>query len=166
MPTLGKRSRGPGTSMGLGVILSGTPIDASQGPLKKTNQPLDVAIDGPGFFQIEGGGDGVSEPVGVDIRGITENPSGVTRIDIGPEVLYTRSGHWSFNDKGELCLVSGGKLRPLVPRVSVPAENVSVMIGEDGRMTTLKPGEEGEMTAYKAGRIELVRFRNPSALKP
>ncbi len=83
---------GPGTSMGSGVVLSGTPIDASQGPLKKTNQPLDVAIDGPGFF----------------------------RIEVGSGVFYTRCGQWSFSDKGELCLASGGKLRPLAPRSWCP----------------------------------------------
>ncbi len=40
------------------------------------------------------------------------------------------------------------------------------MIGEDGRVTALKPAEEGELMVYNAGRIELARFRNPSALKP
>ncbi len=133
-----KEAAGPGTSMGLGVVLSETPIDASQGTIQKTNQPLDVAIEGTGFFQIEADGD----------------------------MFYTRSGHLSFNDEGGLCLLSGGKLRPLAPRILVPADSVSVMIGEDGRVTTLKPAEEGELTVYNAGRIELARFRNPSALKP
>ena len=104
-----------GAAVGLGVILAGTPMDASQGPLKKTNQPLDVAVDGLGFFQIEVDGDGRSEPIGVDLRGVAEDPSGVIRINVGPEVLYTRCGSWSLNEKGELCLAAGGKRRPILP---------------------------------------------------
>ena len=51
-------------------------------------------------------------------------------------------------------------------RVTVPAETISLVIGEDGRVTALKPGEDGDIIPHEAGRIELARFRNPSALKP
>lgn len=38
---------------GMGVAISGQTIDFRQGDLKMTNRPLDLAIDGSGFFEIE-----------------------------------------------------------------------------------------------------------------
>src|SRR5205085_4649385 len=42
-----------GTFVGLGVKVSNTQLDTEQGPLESTNRPLDVAIEGNGFFKVK-----------------------------------------------------------------------------------------------------------------
>src|SRR5438034_5378896 len=42
-----------GLFVGLGVKISNTQIDVSEGPLENTGQPLDVAISGNGFFRVK-----------------------------------------------------------------------------------------------------------------
>jgi flagellar basal-body rod protein FlgG len=123
-------------AIGGGVELAATPLDTTDGPLKKTDQPLDVAITGPGFFQIHD----------------------------DDEVLYTRCGMWTTNADGVLCLISGDELRPVEPPLTVPADAVGVTISETGIVTALRPGEVPR--ANIIGKIILARFQNPSGLKP
>ncbi len=132
-------------SVGWGVELTGTPLDVSQGPLKKTNQPLDVAIEGPGFFQIRSGED----------------------------VFYTRCGTWTTNDQGQLCLAEGNKRLLVVPSITVPANAVSIAIAEDGTVSQpnektghILPDGRREPDLRHLGTIELARFQNPAGLKP
>src|ERR1041384_6957524 len=42
-----------GIFVGLGTKVSNTTIDDAQGPLDNSNGPLDVAIQGAGFFQVK-----------------------------------------------------------------------------------------------------------------
>ena len=42
-----------GTFVGLGVKISNTQLDLEQGPLESTTRPLDVAIQGNGFFRVK-----------------------------------------------------------------------------------------------------------------
>src|SRR5437588_12137612 len=51
-----------GTFVGLGTKISNTQIDLEQGSLESTNRPLDVGIQGNGFFAVQlinGVGDGI-----------------------------------------------------------------------------------------------------------
>jgi flagellar basal-body rod protein FlgG len=45
-----------GGTIGLGTASTGTRPDFAQGKLMKSGGPFDVAIDGPGFFRVERGG--------------------------------------------------------------------------------------------------------------
>lgn len=47
----GKRT--PGVAGGVYVGVGGTDFDRSQGPIRRTGAPLDVALDGDGFFVVE-----------------------------------------------------------------------------------------------------------------
>ncbi len=80
----------------------------AQGPLERTERPLDVAIDGEGFFAVSDGN--------------------VTR--------YTRDGQFAFNTAGELVLSAGeGHWRVLDDAGSPVAVNEAggkVSISEDG----------------------------------
>src|ERR1700733_13130228 len=42
-----------GTEYGLGARVSGTEVDQTQGTFTQTNGQLDLAISGPGFFQVQ-----------------------------------------------------------------------------------------------------------------
>src|SRR5512146_48374 len=42
-----------GIQVGLGTQISNTELDTEQGSLENTGNPLDVGIQGPGFFQVK-----------------------------------------------------------------------------------------------------------------
>ncbi len=79
--------------------------DFSQGSLKRTDNPYDVAIDGPGFFVVEG-------------------PNGP---------LYTRAGNFTLNDKYELVTKEG--YRVLGDGAPITLEDTTgkgIWLSEDG----------------------------------
>ncbi len=63
----------------IGTTSVATHVDFSQGPVRSTGQPLDVAIQGDGFFSIQ-------------------SPQGI---------LYTRNGAFRLADSGELITADG-----------------------------------------------------------
>jgi flagellar basal-body rod protein FlgG len=135
---LGDR-RPMGLYVGLGVKVSGTQLDFSQGPATQTDRPLDVMIQGQGFFQVQ-----------------VENEKGV-----GGKA-YTRAGNFSLNDKGELVLASdqGRRLIPTIT-ISQTALQDSISISSDGKVTYMEPGATD---VTEAGQLELATFVNPSGL--
>lgn len=123
------------TEFGTGVRVCATTRVFSQGSLKETSRPLDVAIQGEGFF-------------------MAECPDGRT--------AYTRCGAFHVNSQGEL--VTTGGLRVLPP-INVPASANfnSVGFAPDGTVFAI-PRENPE-ERIELGRIELAVFRNPEGLK-
>ncbi len=82
----------------------------TQGGLIPTNNPLDLAIEGNGFFQVT-------------------NPNGGTS--------FTRSGSFSLNGAGQVVDSSGNAL---VPQINVPAGNNGISIGANGQVSTQNAG--------------------------
>lgn len=123
------------TSVGSGVTVACTLLDVSQGPLQETNQPLDIAIQGRGFFQVR----------------------------VGDEIQYTRFGMAGLNEKGELCILKGNKLCPLEPSITITETREPLIVSSDG---TVSGQVEGNSDLHSFGRFSLVRFPNPSRLKP
>ena len=82
----------------------------TQGGLIPTNNPLDLAIEGNGFFQVT-------------------NPNG--------GASYTRSGSFSLNGAGQVVDSSGNAL---VPNINVPAGNNGISIGANGQISTQTAG--------------------------
>ncbi|MEB3298624.1 MAG: flagellar basal-body rod protein FlgG [Candidatus Sericytochromatia bacterium] len=79
-----------GMQVGLGVRPSAISKYHAQGNLQVTNNPLDVAIDGPGFFRVR---------------------SNDSRVEGG---AFTRDGAFKLNDQGFLVTASGLQLDPPV----------------------------------------------------
>lgn len=99
----GGDSRAPsGIQIGAGVRTAGVYRLAEQGALTTTDNRYDVAIEGPGYFQII-------------------LPSG--------ETAYTRAGSFQVSDQGELVTADGYRVEP---GISVPPEAVDVTIGRTG----------------------------------
>jgi flagellar basal-body rod protein FlgG len=122
------------TEVGLGVALSNTQTMFSQGSAIQTNEPLDVMIQGDGFFQVE-------------------LPGGA--------IGYTRAGNFVRNANGELTLGNsfGYRLKdsPTIPQ-EVPRDHLA--ISSDGRVSaTMADG-----TTQELGQLQLVRFINPSGM--
>jgi len=91
-----------GMQVGTGVRVVSTTKQFTEGSLQVTDKPLDVAISGRGFFQIQ-------------------LPDGST--------AYTRNGQFQLDSNGQI-VTSDGKV--LQPAVTIPANAQSVTISKDG----------------------------------
>ncbi len=91
-----------GLQLGTGVRVVGTQKQFTAGSLQITDQPLDVAIDGRGFFPIV-------------------QPDGTT--------AYTRDGQFHLSNDGTIVNASG---LTLDPNITVPENANSITIGVDG----------------------------------
>src|SRR5579885_3400703 len=80
-----------GIQLGLGTRVQGIQSDFSQGAFNNTNRPLDVAIDGPGFFVVTDPATGQNE--------------------------YTRAGNFSVNSNNQLVIGSAQTGRQLFPSI-------------------------------------------------
>ena len=99
-----------GLMLGTGVRVAATQKMHMQGNIIKTENSLDMAIQGDGFFQV--------------LR-----PNG----DIG----YTRDGSFQIDEQGRI-VTSDGML--LEPAITLPEQSLSVTIGRDGTVSVLEPG--------------------------
>jgi flagellar basal-body rod protein FlgG len=124
-----------GLAVGLGVRVSSTQTEQRQGAFQNTGNPLDVAIEGRGYFA-------VTDP-------------------INGETLYTRSGNLSINAQGQLVLGSASLGRLIEPNITLPAEATNVSITSDGNVLYLLPGTT---TNTSAGQLQLSNFINPEGL--
>ncbi len=99
-----------GTQVGLGVRTAGVSRIFAEGSFQQTGNPLDMAIQGRGFFQVQ-------------------LPSG--------ELAYTRAGSFSINSLGQIVTMDG---YPLQPSITVPNDALSVTISADGTVSAVQPG--------------------------
>jgi flagellar basal-body rod protein FlgG len=126
-----------GIEVGTGVKVSSTQLMFEQGSIETTNNQLDMAIDGEGFFRLQ-----IYDEMG---------PNGIG---------YTRAGNFTTNANGELVLgnTSGFKLDP---PITIPEDATSITIGSDGKVAVTI---SGEADTQEVGQIQLTRFINPSGL--
>jgi len=129
--------RPTGLYVGLGVKVSGTQVQFEQGSPISTDNPLDIMIEGDGFFQ-----------VGVD-------------TDLGGGVAYTRAGNFTLNSDGEIVLAND-QGRRLEPNISLGDDVVSITIDRNGRVQVLRPGQT---QLEEAGQIQTASFINPAGLR-
>lgn len=129
--------RPTGLYVGLGTKVSGTIIDWTQGSLLPTQMPLDLAIQGKGFFQVQ-----ISD-------------------DVGEGLAYTRAGNFSVNRDGDIVLASD-QGRRLDPPINVGTEGGDVQIDATGRVYVTDDTGISQDTGQQ---IELAIFTNPSGLR-
>jgi len=100
-----------GIQVGLGSRPAAVQRVFLQGSFDQTGNPLDLAIEGDGFFQ-------------------------VTQQD--GEIAYTRAGSFKIDNQSRIVTSEGD---PLEPAITVPLEAEQVMVGQDGIVTVTLPGE-------------------------
>ncbi|MCP5158869.1 MAG: flagellar basal-body rod protein FlgG [Gammaproteobacteria bacterium] len=100
-----------GLMLGTGVRTVSTAKNFTQGNLIQTDNNMDLAINGRGFFQIL-------------------LPDG--------NIAYTRDGSFQVNADGEIVTSSGFKLQPAI---TVPPNTLSVTVGKDGVVSALTAGQ-------------------------
>jgi len=100
-----------GINIGTGSRVVATEKMFTQGSMQITNNQLDVAINGRGFFQVA-------------------LPDGTT--------AYTRDGSFKVNAQGELVTSAGYRVQPTV---SISEGAVSVTVGTDGAVSVQLAGQ-------------------------
>jgi flagellar basal-body rod protein FlgG len=130
--------RPTGLYVGLGVRVSGTQVDFTEGASINTSRELDVRINGSGFFRVQ------VEP------GLA-----------GDGIAYTRAGNFTRNSDGEIVLAND-QGRRLEPNIIIPPDAISITIDPNGRVFVLQPGQT---TPTELQQIQLATFVNPAGLK-
>jgi flagellar basal-body rod protein FlgG len=105
-----------GLQIGLGSRSSASEMIQTQGDLTETDNPLDLAIQGQGFFQVQ-------------------MPNG--------DFAYTRSGTFHMDAQGQMVTADGN---PLQPSITIPTTATSVTIGSDGTVSITQPGQTAAQT--------------------
>ena len=101
-----------GLQIGLGTKSSATEVIITHGYLNQTNNPLDLAIEGTGFF-----------PVVL--------PDGTT--------AYTRAGSFHLNNQGTIVTAAGD---PVQPAITIPPNATAVTITKYGQVNATLPGQQ------------------------
>ena len=99
-----------GLQLGTGVRPVSTAHIFTQGNLQKTDNTLDIAVQGNGFFQIL-------------------LPDGTTG--------YTRDGSFQKDNQGQIVTSDG---YPLQPNITIPSNALSVSVGTDGTVSVTQSG--------------------------
>jgi flagellar basal-body rod protein FlgG len=101
-----------GLQVGLGARSAATEMIQQQGNLNSTGNRLDLAIQGPGFFQVL-------------------LPSG--------EIAYTRAGNFAVDNVGNLVTQDGNQIQP---GITIPPDALTITIGNDGTVSVTEPGQQ------------------------
>ncbi|MBP7651824.1 flagellar basal-body rod protein FlgG [Candidatus Dependentiae bacterium] len=100
-----------GTQVGLGSRVTATQKTYTQGSVRRTENPMDMAIEGDGFFQIL-------------------LPDGT--------IAYTRDGSFKLDGSKSIVTSDGYKL---YPELSVPEDATSLSVSEDGVLSVMIAGQ-------------------------
>jgi flagellar hook protein FlgE len=138
--------------VGLGVGLGSIDNLMTGGAVQTTGNPLDVAIQGDGFFQLAPG----------------DPAAGGT---VMAPTSYTRAGNFSINSEGFLITQTGQFVlgfaqpqaaTPQTCAIQVPAGATGLAIDQSGGLSYVDPATQVRVTPY---RLTLATFSNPSGLE-
>ena len=105
-----------GLNVGTGVRVVATEKNYTQGSVNNTGNPLDMAIQGRGFFQVL-------------------QPNG--------QLAYTRDGSFQLNAQGQLVTAAGYQVQPAL---TIPAGAQSVTVAADGTISVALAGQATPQT--------------------
>ncbi|HLJ46797.1 MAG TPA: flagellar basal-body rod protein FlgG [Bryobacteraceae bacterium] len=106
-----------GLQVGLGTRPAANEIIFAQGNFTETDNPLDLVIQGKGFFQVR-------------------RPTG--------ELAYTRAGGFQLDRDGNVVTAQGD---PIEPQITIPAQAQSITIAPDGTVSYTQPGQTASQVA-------------------
>jgi flagellar hook protein FlgE len=156
--------------IGLGVQVSATRNEMTEGSFQTTNNPLDIAIEGKGFLRV---GSGAPPAVAPYTTGLPAN------------VNYTRAGDLTTNSQGFLTTEAGEYVigRNAVATVTgtgttyaagtedsyirIPPGSSNVSVGQDGSVsyTDENPASPTYQQRVTAGYVSLATFTNEDGLE-
>jgi flagellar basal-body rod protein FlgG len=100
-----------GLQVGLGTKSAASEVIMTQGDFNKTDNTLDVAIQGAGFFQVQ-------------------KPDGT--------IAYTRAGNFHLNNQGTIVTSDGDTI---LPAITIPSNATSITISQYGIVSATLPGQ-------------------------
>ena len=106
-----------GLQLGLGTRASSNEIVFQQGAFSSTSNPLDLTIQGNGFFQIK-------------------QANGTT--------AYTRAGNFQLDGQGNVVTSNGNQL---IPQITIPAAAQTISIAADGTVSFVLPNQTAAQVA-------------------
>jgi flagellar basal-body rod protein FlgG len=106
-----------GLQIGLGARPASNEIIFTQGSFQLTSNPLDVVIEGRGFFQVR-------------------RPSG--------EIAYSRAGNFHLDRDGNMVTTEGN---PIEPQITIPPQAQAISIAPDGTVSFTLPGQNAAQVA-------------------
>jgi len=115
-----------GLQLGTGVKVAGTQKIFTSGSLQETSQPLDLAINGRGFFQIA-------------------MPDGT--------ISYTRDGTFHMDAEGQVVNASGFLLEP---NITIPDQTNTLTISRDGIASVTLFGEAEPTEIGQIGVVDFI----------
>lgn len=123
-PTSSSTANSSGVQIGLGVKTAAVQKVFAQGDLVSTSNPLDMAIEGDGFFQVQ-------------------LPDG--------DQAFTRAGSFQLNSQGQLTTSDGYVVDP---GVTIPSDSLAISVGQDGTVSVRQPGsatttQVGQLTGVR-----------------
>jgi len=123
-----------GLQLGTGVRVVGTAKQFTQGNLQITEQPLDVAVNGRGFLQVQ-------------------TPDGQT--------AYTRDGQFQLSSDGDVVNPSGYALEP---NINIPANATNVTIGRDGTVTAVTDDQAAPINLGQITLVDFINPQGLQAI--
>jgi len=105
--------------------------DIGQGELSSTGATLDFAINGKGFFAVQ-------------------TPQGMR---------YTRDGHFTLNQDGQLVTSDGNAVQGDGGNITITPDDGTVSVGPDGTISSILNGASNQI-----GKLRVVTFPNERAM--
>jgi flagellar hook protein FlgE len=156
--------------IGLGVQINATSNEMTEGAFQNTNNPLDVALEGPGFLRVGAGTPPAKEPF---TTGLPAN------------FMYTRAGDMTANTLGFLTTQAGDYVigRNAIATeteagityapgkedtyLRIPPGSINVSIGQNGAVTYTDENPESKTFQQQvtAGYLSIATFANESGLE-
>lgn len=115
-----------GLSTGTGVRVVSTEKLFSQGNLSKTDDPMDLGIQGRGFFEVL-------------------TPDGT--------LAYTRDGSFQIDSTGQMVTATGYTLQP---GITIPENSTGVTIGQDGTVSVTQAGNSTASVIGQIGLADFI----------
>jgi len=106
-----------GLQLGLGTRAVSNEVIFTQGDFSETDNPLDLVIQGNGFFQV---------------------------LQASGQVAYTKAGTFHLNNTGQIVDPNGNLLDP---PITIPPNALSLTIGSDGTVSYTLPGQSAAQQA-------------------
>ena len=110
-PSTAETKYATGLNLGTGVRIQGTARIDTQGSMQTTNNSLDMALDGDGYFQVQ-------------------MPGG----NLG----YTRAGNFSRSPEGLMITSEGYQV---MPGITIPEGATAITVGTDGTVSATIPNQ-------------------------
>ena len=117
------------------VLDRATAHNLGQGPVERTGNPLDVALDGKAFLV----------------------------VDVNGAERYTRNGAFQINVQGQLVTNDGYPVMGLNGPITFQAGDQDIAIGRDGTIT-VREGNNTNVASTR-GKLRLVNFEQPQRLQ-